>query len=436
MKLWKGRFSKQATLSADKFNSSINTDKRLWLKDIDLSLAHGRMLAKQKIISERDFSLIEKGLLEIKEEVLEGKISFTDEYEDIHMAIETILTEKIGDSGKRLHTARSRNDQVATDLRMYLKDETLEIISLLDSLMEELESIADKNRDTILPGFTHMQKAQPVTLTMHLSAYKEMFLRDRERLEDSIKRTDVMPLGSCALSGTSYNIDRQSVKEELRFRELSKNPMDAVSDRDFVLELLFIISLIMMHLSRFSEEIIIFSTSEFNYIELDDSYSTGSSIMPQKKNPDMAELVRGKTGRVYGNLMAMLTVMKGLPLTYNKDMQEDKELIFDSVDTVKASLEIFKEMIGTATFNKEVMEKDLKTGYMNATDAADYLVKKGVPFRECHEIIGRMVLALSKEGKDIEDLTLPQLKAYSPYFEEDIYEAVDVRNLIKNRKEK
>lgn len=436
MKLWKGRFSKQATSSANRFNASIEVDQRMYRQDILGSIAHGKMLARQGIISEDERDSIIKGLNEILQEYEEGSIQFTVEDEDIHMGIESRLTEKIGDAGKKLHTARSRNDQVATDLRLYLKEEIDETINLIDGLIDLMDKLMKDHEDTILPGYTHMQRAQPVTLAWHLSAYREMFLRDKERFLDTYKRTDSLPLGACALAGTSYNIDREFVKKELGFADICHSTMDAVSDRDFALEFIFSVCVTMMHLSRICEEIVYWNSKEFDFVEIDDAYSTGSSIMPQKKNPDMAELIRGKTGRVYGNLMALLTVMKGLPLAYNKDMQEDKEPVFDSVDTLKDSLEIFTEMLSTIEFKKENMEIAARKGFMNATDAADYLVKKGVPFRDCHEIIGSMVLGCLECGKAIEELELEELKNYSDLFDGDIYEAIELNTLIQARKKK
>jgi len=436
MKLWKGRFSKQATSSANRFNASIEVDQRMYRQDILGSIAHGKMLARQGIISDAERESIIKGLSEILEEYEAGSIQFTVENEDIHMGIEGLLTEKIGDAGKKLHTARSRNDQVATDLRLYLKEEIDETVKLIDGLIQLIDKLMIEHENTILPGYTHMQRAQPVTLAWHLSAYREMFLRDKERFLDDYKRTDSMPLGACALAGTSYNIDREFVKAELGFSDICQSTMDAVSDRDFALEFIFCVCLTMMHLSRFCEEIVYWNSKEFDFVEIDDAYSTGSSIMPQKKNPDMAELIRGKTGRVYGDLMALLTVMKGLPLAYNKDMQEDKEPVFDAGDTLKDSLEIFTEMLATIEFKKENMELAAKKGFMNATDAADYLVKKGVPFRDCHEIIGSMVLGCLECGKAIEELELEELKNYSDLFDSDIYDAIELKTLIEARKRK
>lgn len=433
MKLWKGRFSKAESSSANEFNASIFVDQRMYKQDIRGSIAHAKMLARQGIISNDDADAIVKGLQRISADIETGKINFTVENEDIHMGVESELTERIGDIGKKLHTARSRNDQVATDFRLYLKDETDEITGALNELTTLLEVLAENHKDTILPGYTHMQRAQPVTLDWHLSAYAEMFKRDMNRFSDCRKRIDCMPLGACALAGTSYNTDRNYLAAELGFSQICKNTMDAVSDRDFAIEFLSCASISMMHLSRFCEELIIWSSKEFGFVEIDDAYSTGSSIMPQKKNPDMAELIRGKTGRVYGDLMALLTVMKGLPLTYNKDMQEDKEPVFDAGDTLIASLGIFTEMLATLKFNTDVMYAAAKSGFMNATDAADYLVAKGIPFRDCHEIIGRMVLDCINSGRAIEDLTLEELQEYSDKFEPDIYDKISLETIIKSR---
>lgn len=436
MKLWKGRFSKEATSSANEFNASIEFDQRLYKQDITGSIAHAKMLAKQGILSTEDAQLIEQTMLEILQEIEEGKITFTIEQEDIHMNIESILTGRIGQAGKRLHTARSRNDQVAVDIRLYLKEEINTISQLLESLKDALYNLADKHQDTVMPGYTHLQRAQPVTLAQHLLAYYQMFKRDAERFADCLKRTDYLPLGSGALAGTTYNTDRDYLAEQLMFANVCPNSMDAVSDRDFAIEFLSCCSISMMHLSRFCEELIIWSTTEFNFIEMDDAFSTGSSIMPQKKNPDMAELIRGKTGRVYGDLMTLLTIMKGLPLAYNKDMQEDKLPIFDAGDTLKASISIFREMISTMKVNVDKMEKAAKSGFMNATDAADYLVAKGLPFRDCHEVIGKIVLYCIQERKAIEELSLEELKGFSDLFDEDIYENIDIRACIQAKKSK
>ena len=433
-KLWKGRFAKAASSTAEEFNASIQFDQRLYKQDITGSIAHGKMLAKQGILTGEEASQIEKALLQILAEIEEGKIAFSIEQEDIHMNIESILTERIGPAGKKLHTARSRNDQVAVDIRLYLKEEIQRIQGLLRTLLETLLDLAGKNQDTVMPGYTHLQRAQPVTLAYHLLAYCQMFSRDHQRFADCFKRTDWLPLGSGALAGTTYQTDRVYLAKELDFANICPNAMDAVSDRDFALEFLSCCSITMMHLSRFCEELIIWSSTEFNFIEMDDAFSTGSSIMPQKKNPDMAELIRGKTGRVYGDLMTLLTIMKGLPLAYNKDMQEDKLPVFDAADTLADSLGIFTEMIATIKVNDQIMEKAAKSGFMNATDAADYLVTKGIPFRDCHEIIGRIVLYCVQAGKAIEELTLEELREFSPAFEEDIYEKIDIRACIAAKK--
>ena len=387
MKLWSGRFSKSTDPLVDDFNSSIRFDSRLYKYDILGSVAHAKMLGKCGIISEEESSLICKMLLEILADIENGKIEFDIDAEDIHMNIEKILISRIGEAGKKLHTGRSRNDQVALDMRMYLKDENIKIREMITELITVLINIAEKNLDVIMPGYTHLQRAQPVTFAHHLMAYVQMLLRDRERLSDCYARLNVMPLGSCALAGTTYNLDRRMTAIELGFDSITENSIDAVSDRDFVLEMAFCLSVLMMHLSRFSEEIVLWCSHEFSFIELDDAFSTGSSIMPQKKNPDVAELVRGKTGRVYGSLMALLTMMKALPLAYNKDMQEDKEAVFDSIDTVKMCLPVFTGMIKTMKINRGNMLNAARSGFTNATDIADYLVKR-VPFRDSHNITG------------------------------------------------
>ena len=431
MKLWKGRFTKTATSSANEFNASIPFDQRMYAQDIAGSCAHAAMLAKQGIIEKDEADQIISALKDIKADIEAGKIEFTIEQEDIHMNIESILTERIGDVGKKLHTARSRNDQVAVDFRMYLKEEINEIQSLLKNLKSALYEIADKNQETIMPGYTHLQRAQPVTLAHYMLAYYNMFNRDEQRFEDCLGRTDMLPLGCGALAGTTYNTDRDFLAQELGFAGVCSNSLDAVSDRDFALEFLSACSISMMHLSRFCEELILWNSTEFGFVEMDDAFATGSSIMPQKKNPDMAELIRGKTGRVYGDMITLFTLMKSLPLAYNKDMQEDKPPVFDASDTLKASLSIFTEMISTVTFNKDRMKSAVKNGFMNATDAADYLVSKGIPFRDCHEIIGRLVLYCINENTAIEDLSLETLKTFSDKFEADIYENIDPAACIK-----
>lgn len=436
MKLWKGRFSKAATSSADEFNASIGFDQRLYQEDIAGSIAHAKMLGKQGIISDDEAELIIKTLEQIKDDIEAGKVEFTIESEDIHMNIETILTERIGDVGKKLHTARSRNDQVAVDFRLYLKKETGEIDKTLQALTDTLVTLAKKHTDTVMPGYTHLQRAQPVTLAYHLLAYYQMFSRDRERFADCLKRIDRLPLGSGALAGTTYQTDRDFLAKELGFASVLPNGMDAVADRDFAIEFVECCAVTMMHLSRFCEELILWSSVEFNFIEIDDAFSTGSSIMPQKKNPDMAELIRGKSGRVYGDLMSLLTICKGLPMAYNKDLQEDKLPAFDAADTVKASVSIFTEMISTMEVKKDNMEHAAKYGYMNATDAADYLVSKGMPFRDCHEVIGKIVLYCIGKGIAIEDMSMEEFKSFSDKFEEDIYEKIDIRNCIKAKRSK
>ena len=434
MKLWKGRFSKEATSSSDEFNSSIKFDQRLYREDILGDIAHAKMLAKEGIISKDEAEIIKNGLEKILIDIEQGKVKFTVENEDIHMNIETLLTQRVGEVGKKLHTARSRNDQVNLDIRLMLRGETEALDGRLKELLDTLLNLAEENRETIMPGYTHMQRAQPVTLAFHLLAYYQMFSRDRERFADCMKRINRLPLGSGALAGTSYTTDREFLAEELGFDSVLPNAMDAVADRDFAIEFLNCCAITMMHLSRFCEELINWSSVEFGFIEIDDAYATGSSIMPQKKNPDIAELIRGKSGRVYGDLMALLTICKGLPLAYNKDLQEDKEPLFDAIDTLKNSLGIFKEMISTMEIKKERMAEAVKLGYMNATDAADYLVRKGIPFRDCHEIIGRMVLSCIDRGIALEDMSLDEFRQFSQAFEEDIYEALSPANCINSKK--
>ncbi len=433
-KLWGGRFAKATDVLVDDFNSSIRFDKRMYRQDIMGSIAHAGMLGKQGIIPKEDSEKIVAELKKILEDIENGKVEFMVDAEDIHMNVETILTCRIGDVGKRLHTGRSRNDQVALDIRMYLKDEIQDIKKMLLSLENTLISIAEKHMDTIMPGYTHMQKAQPITLAHHLMAYFEMFKRDIGRLDDTYKRTNVMPLGSGALAATTYPLDRQAVADELGFDSVTLNSLDGVSDRDFVIELASALSICMMHLSRFCEELILWNTNEFSFVEMDDSCSTGSSIMPQKKNPDVAELIRGKIGRVYGDLTAILTVMKGIPLAYNKDMQEDKECIFDAVDTVKLCIPVFEKMIATMKINKDNMYKGAGQGFTNATDAADYLVKKGMPFRQAHEVIGKMVLYAIQNNKALCDFTLEEFKSCSDIIENDIYDAISLETCVNDRK--
>lgn len=433
MKLWGGRFTKSTDSFTDHFHSSISFDQRMYKEDITGSIAHAAMLGRQGVIPAEDSELLQKTLKELLDDIESGKVEFDEKAEDIHMNIETMLIERIGDVGKRLHTGRSRNDQVALDIRMYNKEQIIDIKKLLLELIKALNDIAEANINTIMPGYTHLQRAQPVTLAHHVLAYCEMFKRDIDRLDDTYRRTNVMPLGSGALAGTTYPLDRQYVCDALGFDSISLDSMDGVSDRDFCVELLSNLSMVMMHLSRFCEEIILWSSHEFKFVELDDAYSTGSSIMPQKKNPDMAELIRGKTGRVYGHLMGSLTMMKGLPLAYNKDMQEDKESVFDAVDTVKMCLPVFTSMIKTAVFNKDNMYNAAKGGFTNATDAADWLVKNGVPFRDAHAILGQLVLYCINNNTSLEDLSLDEFKAISPVFDESVYDAISVEKCVQAR---
>ena len=433
-KLWGGRFSKATDTLVDDFNSSIRFDARMYAQDIEGSMAHAEMLGRQGIIPEADATLIVKTLGEIKTDIENGKVEFEIDAEDIHMNIETILISRIGDVGKRLHTGRSRNDQVALDVRMYLRHEVDELLPLLEELKASILTIAEANLDTIMPGYTHLQKAQPITLAHHLMAYYEMLRRDCDRLHDCRRRINVMPLGSGALAGTTYPLDREFVAKKLGFDSVTVNSLDGVSDRDFVCELAFDLSVIMMHLSRLSEEIILWSSHEFSFIELDDAYSTGSSIMPQKKNPDVAELVRGKTGRVYGSLMGLLTMMKGLPLAYNKDMQEDKEQIFDAIDTVKMCLPVFSKMLLTMRIKRDNMLRGAKGGFTNATDVADYLVKHGLPFRDAHAVVGKMVAYCIENGKVIDDLSMEEFKKFSDLIEDDIYNEISLETCVNQRK--
>ncbi|MGB4590342.1 MAG: argininosuccinate lyase [Clostridiaceae bacterium] len=432
-KLWAGRFSKSLDQSADDFNSSIHFDCKMYKQDIEGSMAHAAMLGAKKIISLSDSELIIEGLGQILEELTSGNLDFDMQSEDIHMFIETELTKRIGDVGKRLHTARSRNDQVALDLRLYLREETKEIIALVKILLESILFQAQLHKATIMPGYTHMQRAQPVTFGHHLLAYAMMLTRDVERLQDAMKRMNLSPLGSCALAGTTYDTDREFVAKRLGFDGITLNSIDGVSDRDFCIELGSAYATIMMHLSRFSEELILWSSWEFKFIELDDSYTTGSSIMPQKKNPDMAELVRGKTGRVYGNLMALLTTLKGLPLAYNKDMQEDKEAIFDSIETVKKSLGIFAPMVRMLHVYEDNMKKAAAGGFINATDLADYLVKKNLPFRSAYKIVGQIVAKCIEEGFVLENMPLAEYKKFSELFEGDLYHEISLETCVEKR---
>ncbi len=432
-KLWEGRFNKETDKLLEQFNASINFDKRMYDEDIAGSIAHSRMLAKQGIITADEQKEIENGLLQIKNEIESGNFIFKISDEDIHMAIEKRLTEIIGSTAGKLHTARSRNDQVALDIRLYVRKETGNIRNLLLNLETVILNLAKKYKDIIIPGYTHLQRAQPILFSHHLMAYFQMFRRDISRIDDFLERIDEMPLGAGALAGTTFNLDRDFVAKELGFSRPTENSLDSVSDRDFIIELAMIISVISMHLSRFSEEIIIWCTSEFSFITLDDAYSTGSSIMPQKKNPDIAELVRGKTGRIYGNLMGILTTMKALPLAYNKDMQEDKEGIFDSIDNIKISIEIFYLMLDTITVNQKKIIESMKSGFLNATDVADYLAKYGVPFRQAHKITGEIVSYCEKENITLEEMSLEDFRKFSENFQEDILTEITIENCINKR---
>lgn len=431
--LWGGRFTKETDKLVYNFNASISFDKKFYKQDMRGSMAHVKMLAKQGILTEEERDAILAGIEGILADVESGKLKITDEYEDIHSFVEAVLIDRIGDPGKKLHTGRSRNDQVALDMKLYTRDEITAIDGLVGDLLAVLLRLMKDNTETFMPGFTHLQKAQPITLAHHLGAYFEMFKRDRGRLHDIYERMNYCPLGSGALAGTTYPLDREYTAELLGFAGPTLNSMDSVSDRDYLIELLSALSTIMMHLSRFSEEIIIWNTNEYRFVEIDDAYSTGSSIMPQKKNPDIAELVRGKTGRVYGALMSLLTTMKGIPLAYNKDMQEDKELVFDAIDTAKGCISLFTGMLRTTRFNKERMEASAKHGFTNATDAADYLVGKGVPFRDAHGIVGQLVLYCIERGIALDDMTLEEYREISPVFGEDIYDAISIDTCVNRR---
>ena len=431
--LWGGRFTGKTDELVYEFNASVSFDKRFFGQDIEGSIAHAVMLEKQGILKKKEKDDIVKGLTGIREDVEKGLLQITGEYEDIHSFVEASLIERIGEAGKKLHTGRSRNDQVALDMRLYTRQEVLCVDGLIKELLQTLLQIMTENTETYMPGFTHLQKAQPVTLAHHVGAYFEMFKRDRLRLKDIYGRMNYCPLGAGALAGTTYPLDRNYTASMLGFEGPTLNSMDSVSDRDYVIEFLSALSTIMMHLSRFCEEIIIWNSNEYRFVEIDDSYATGSSIMPQKKNPDIAELIRGKTGRVYGALMSILTTMKGIPLAYNKDMQEDKELTFDAIDTVKGSLALFDGMMKTIKFNRSMMEKSAVKGFTNATDAADYLVGKGVPFRDAHGIIGRLVLYCIDKECSIDDLSIEELKSISPAFEEDIYEKISLKTCVEKR---
>ncbi|MBD8931674.1 MAG: argininosuccinate lyase [Ruminococcus sp.] len=431
--LWGGRFTKETDQLVYNFNASISFDKKFYEQDIRGSIAHVTMLAKQGILTEDEKKQIIEGLNGIKQDVEKGTLEITDKYEDIHSFVEANLIDRIGDAGKKLHTGRSRNDQVALDMKLYTRDEILELDKLLKDILEVLLKIMKENTETYMPGFTHLQKAQPITLAHHMGAYFEMFKRDRSRMKDIYARMNYCPLGSGALAGTTYPLDREYTATLLDFEGPTLNSMDSVADRDYLIELLSAMSTVMMHLSRFSEEVIIWNSNEYQFVDIDDAYSTGSSIMPQKKNPDIAELVRGKTGRVYGALMSMLTTMKGIPLAYNKDMQEDKEFVFDAIDTTKGCLALFTGMLRTMKFNKTRMENSAKNGFTNATDAADYLVNHGVPFRDAHGIVGQLVLYCIDKNIALDDMSLEEFKAISPVFEEDIYEAISMKTCVEMR---
>jgi len=431
--LWGGRFTKDTDDSVFSFNESLSFDKRLYSADIKGSVSHSKMLGKQGILAEEEVDSIINGLQSILEDIESGKLDFDPKCEDIHSFIEKTLTERIGEAGKKLHTGRSRNDQVALDMKIYTRDELDTIDDLLKSLLEVLVNKMEENTDTYMPAFTHLQKAQPTNLAHYIGAYAEMFLRDRDRIKDIRKRLNLSPLGSGALCGTTYPLDRDYTASLLGFDQATFNSMDSVSDRDYLIETLSACSVIMMHLSRFCEELIIWNSNEYRFVEMDDAFSTGSSIMPQKKNPDIAELVRGKTGRVYGSLISLLTTMKGLPLAYNKDMQEDKEVAFDAMDTVKDCIKLFTGMFSTIGFNKEIMAKSAMKGFTNATDAADYLVKKGMPFRDAHSVIGQIVLKCIENDCSIEDLDIKELKEFSDIFENDVYDAISLKACVERR---
>ena len=433
MKLWGGRFTKETNQLVHNFNASIGFDQKFYKQDIEGSIAHVTMLAKQGILTEEEKSTIIDGLQGIKNDIENGTLEIDGTHEDIHSFVEAHLISRIGDTGKKLHTGRSRNDQVALDMKLYTRDEVVAVDALLKSLLDELHTLMKEHLDTYMPGFTHLQKAQPITLAHHLGAYFEMFKRDRSRLSDIFARMNYSPIGSGALAGTTYPLDRAYTAELLGFAGPTLNSMDSVSDRDYLIEFLSAMSTIMMHLSRFCEEIIIWNSNEYQFVEIDDAYSTGSSIMPQKKNPDIAELVRGKTGRVYGALISLLTTMKSLPLAYNKDMQEDKELTFDAIDTVKGCIALFTGMISTMEFKKDNMNKSARNGFTNATDAADYLVNHGVPFRDAHGIVGQLVLFCINKNIALDDMTLEEYKAISPVFEEDIYDAISMETCVQKR---
>lgn len=436
MKLWGGRFTKETNKLVENFNESLSFDHRFYKQDIRGSIAHVKMLAKQNILTDNERDKIIEGLNSIEADIDAGKLKFDDGSEDIHSFVEAHLIERIGDTGKKLHTGRSRNDQVALDMKLYVRDEIDELKDLLYELLSEVLNIMEENKSTYMPGFTHLQKAQPTTLAHHFGAYFEMFIRDYDRLVSTRKRMNLSPLGSGAFAGTTYDLDRDYVASLLEFETATRNSMDSVSDRDYLLELLSDLAIMSMHLSRLSEEIIIWNTDEYRFVEMDDTYSTGSSIMPQKKNPDIAELIRGKSGRVYGSLISLLTTMKGLPLAYNKDMQEDKEMSFDAIDTVKSLIKLMSGMLSSMKFNHERMAKSARGGFTNATDAADYLVKKNVAFRDAHEIVGRLVLYGIENNKALDDFTLEEFKNISEVFDNDIYDAISLKTCVEKRNTK
>lgn len=436
MKLWGGRFTKETNKLVESFNESLSFDHRFYKQDIRGSIAHVKMLAKQNILTDDERDKIIEGLNSIEKDIESGVLKFDDGSEDIHSFVEAHLIERIGDTGKKLHTGRSRNDQVALDMKLYVRDEIDELKDLLYELLSEVLRIMEENTTTYMPGFTHLQKAQPTTLAHHFGAYFEMFIRDFGRLRSTRKRMNLSPLGSGAFAGTTYDLDRDYVASLLEFETATRNSMDSVSDRDYLLELLSDLAIISMHLSRLSEEFIIWNTDEYRFVEMDDTYSTGSSIMPQKKNPDIAELIRGKSGRVYGSLISLLTTMKGLPLAYNKDMQEDKEMSFDAIDTVKSLIKLMSGMLSSMKFNNERMAKSARGGFTNATDAADYLVKKNVAFRDAHEIVGRLVLYGIEHGKALDDFSLEEFRNISEYFDYDIYDAISLKTCVEKRNTK
>lgn len=436
MKLWGGRFTKETNKLVESFNESLSFDHRFYKQDIRGSIAHVKMLAKQNILTDDERDKIIEGLNSIEKDIESGVLKFDDGSEDIHSYVEVHLIERIGDTGKKLHTGRSRNDQVALDMKLYVRDEIDELKDLIYELLSEILRIMEENTTTYMPGFTHLQKAQPTTLAHHFGAYFEMFIRDFDRLRSTRKRMNLSPLGSGAFAGTTYDLDRDYVASLLEFETATRNSMDSVSDRDYLLELLSDLAIISMHLSRLSEEIIIWNTDEYRFVEMDDTYSTGSSIMPQKKNPDIAELIRGKSGRVYGSLISLLTTMKGLPLAYNKDMQEDKEMSFDAIDTVKSLIKLMSGMLSSMKFNNERMAESARGGFTNATDAADYLVKKNVAFRDAHEIVGRLVLYGIEHGKALDDFSLEEFRNISEYFDYDIYDAISLKTCVEKRNTK